>query len=73
MKHFLGLILVLASLASFAQYTYHEPRINSNDPTLPEWVKEMYSDQPDVYKVDRLRNQYFERNNRKHDVYTRWY
>jgi hypothetical protein len=33
----------------------------------------MYSENPDVYKVDRLRNQYFEQNNKQHDVYTRWY
>lgn len=56
-----------------AQYFYPEPRINPDDPSLPEWVKEMYSSIPDVYRVDAGRDRYFEAHNNKHDVYTRWY
>lgn len=73
MKRLFSLLFILISIASFAQYSYPEPQINPNDPALPEWVKEMYSDNPDVYKVDKLRNQYFDQLGRKHDVYTRWY
>lgn len=56
-----------------AQNNYPEPRINPSDPLLPEWVKEMYSSNPDIYSVDAGYNRYFEVGNRKHDVYTRWY
>ena len=56
-----------------AQYSYPEPRINPDDPSLPGWVKEMYGSNPDVYRVDAGRNRYFEAQNNKHDVYTRWY
>ena len=68
---------ILVSLFIFqvaiAQYSYPEPRINPDDPSLPEWVKEMYSSNPDVYRVDAGRDRYFEAHNNKHDVYTRWY
>ena len=73
MKHLFSLLFILIGIASFAQYSYPEPQINPKDPALPEWVKEMYSDNPDVYKVDKLRDQYFDELGRKHDIYTRWY
>jgi photosystem II stability/assembly factor-like uncharacterized protein len=73
MKNLCLSLFLFLNFAAFAQYSYPEPRINPNDPSLPDWVQEMYSENPDVYKVDRLRNQYFEQNNKQHDVYTRWY
>ncbi len=74
MRTYLFLFLFLCfSESSSAQYFYPEPRINANDPALPEWVKEMYSDNPNVYHVDEERNRYFNSREGKHDVYTRWY
>ena len=46
------LIIWLCQLATvtFSQsYTY---KPNQNDPNLPQWVKMMYAQNPNVYKVD---------------------
>ncbi len=66
-------LLMCLSQAAFGQYFYPEPRINETDPALPAWVKEMYAQNPDVYRVDEERKRYFEARLGKHDVYTRWY
>jgi photosystem II stability/assembly factor-like uncharacterized protein len=70
-------ILILQFIFVFkavsAQYFYPDPQINVSDSNLPEWVKEMYSSNPDVFAVDAGRNRYFEVRGNKHDVYTRWY
>ena len=43
-------LFCLSSNFTFSQsYTY---KPNQNDPNLPQWVKMMYAQNPNVYKVD---------------------
>jgi photosystem II stability/assembly factor-like uncharacterized protein/PKD repeat protein len=74
MRSFCTLLLLISLNASMrSQYFYPEPKINATDPSLPAWVKEMYAQNPDVFKVDEGRNLYFANRGSQHDDYTRWY
>jgi photosystem II stability/assembly factor-like uncharacterized protein len=72
------LIICLCYLSNFTfsqSYTY---KPNQNDPNLPSWVKLMYADNPNVYKVDSA----FKANNKPEEegeesniyvgIYKRW-
>ncbi len=76
MKKILGFALVVFSLLSNASFAQQfEPKINENDPNLPEWVKLMYSEDPNVYEVDKAFAAYYKSLGVpfKHDIYSRYY
>ena len=72
MKRFLFIFLFIYSFVySQAEYPY-----DSNDKTLPYWIKEMYSSNPDPGKIELLYNKYYNENkfikNKHTQYYKRW-
>ncbi len=72
MKKILLIALLLAGTAIVrAQFT--EPKITPSDPSLPAWVKLMYGDNPNVYRVDSAYQAYYKTNPFRETSFTRYY
>ena len=72
MKKILFIFLFLQSFV-FAQTEY---KYDHEKSYLPEWVKEMYSDNPDPGKIESLYRNYYQKNefikNKHTQYYKRW-
>ncbi|HTX87701.1 MAG TPA: T9SS type A sorting domain-containing protein [Bacteroidales bacterium] len=64
-------VLIACSYSVSAQFM--EPKINPEDPTLPGWVKLMYAEPPNVYRVDSAYQAYYREVPFKETSYTRYY
>lgn len=64
-------LIVLFNTTTHAQY--YEPKPNENDPSIPEWVKLMYEESPNVIQVDDAMKAYYAGRPFKHDIYSRYY
>jgi photosystem II stability/assembly factor-like uncharacterized protein/PKD repeat protein len=64
-------ILLCSSILSLAQYP--EPKVNANDPLLPDWVKLMYDESNSVYAVDSAFEEFYSHHPFEKTTYTRWY
>ena len=69
------ILLVTFFLASFhnSYAQFAEPQINPNDSALPDWVKLMYSENPNVYIVDSAYKAYYSTTPFVENSYTRYY
>lgn len=71
MKTLFTATFFLSVFALTAQRPY--PPINPDDPSLPLWVKEMYSENPNVRRVDSLYQVYYSIHPFKKNTYTQYY
>ncbi|MCB0819873.1 MAG: T9SS type A sorting domain-containing protein [Bacteroidetes bacterium] len=69
------LTIAMLGLKFYLNAQYFEPKLNEQDPNLPEWVKLMYSEDPNVYEVDRAFADFYKSKGKpfKHDIYSRYY
>jgi photosystem II stability/assembly factor-like uncharacterized protein len=68
------IILVLFLFQGFRAFPqFMEPKINAGDPTLPAWVRLMYQDNPNVYRVDSAYEAFYRANPFTENSYTRYY
>ncbi len=71
MKSRLFFLLMLISALASGQNMYMPSAAEIN--TLPEWAKQMYSDHPNVWKVDSLYRDWFSRNTFEKSYHTQYY
>ncbi|MGB3074278.1 MAG: T9SS type A sorting domain-containing protein [Chitinophagales bacterium] len=64
-------VLCFLSIQSFSQYS--QPKINADDPNLPQWVKMMYDESESVFAVDSAYEANFEGREPENDIYARLY
>ncbi|MBP7269593.1 MAG: T9SS type A sorting domain-containing protein [Bacteroidia bacterium] len=66
-----SLFVVLLTLNVFAQFD--EPKPNAGDPTLPDWVRLLYADQPNVKVIDAAYADYYRQHSFEKNIYTQYY
>jgi len=66
-------VLLLVFLALVGKSQFIEPQITPGDPSLPVWVKLMYTDHPNVYDVDSAFQEYYREHPFRETSYTRYY
>jgi len=69
----LFLLTVFTALSSTVNAQWMEPKIMPDDPALPAWVKLMYEDQPNVYRVDSAYQAWYRNATFTETTYTRYY
>jgi photosystem II stability/assembly factor-like uncharacterized protein len=74
MKKFLFLIIFIQTFSQVrVNAQFSEPKYTPGDPSIPAWVKLMYAENPNVYRVDSAYQSYYKNNIFKETSYTRQY
>ena len=72
-RKFTFLLSIFMTLWIFVNSQFVEPKISPNDPSLPVWVKLMYVEKPNVYKVDSAFKAYYRVHPFRESSFTRYY
>lgn len=67
------LIITVISYSTFGQTEFYEMKYNTSDPALPEWVKLMYSDSPNLVKIEKAYIEYYNSHPFVKNAYTQYY
>ncbi|MCX6246058.1 MAG: T9SS type A sorting domain-containing protein [Bacteroidetes bacterium] len=67
------LLLLFAGSCILANAQLMEPKINPTDPSLPGWVKLMYAENPNVYRVDSAYEAFYRAEPFSENSWTRYY
>jgi len=67
-------IILLIDISSiFSQSDIYEIKYNTSDPNLPTWVKLMYSDTPNLKKIENAYNEYYKSHPFEKNTFTQYY
>jgi len=66
-------LFMLIVFPIFINAQSHDPKINSHEPDLPNWVQMMYSDNPNVWQVEQAFITYYQSQPFEKNTYTQYY
>ena len=66
-------ILILSFFTHRLSAQFLPKPAGTSDPSLPEWVKMMYGDEPNVWLIEKMHDEYYQDHNNKEDQHTAYY